>query len=164
MTEDEDLSAAQKRKKYLYAESTLHAVGWWFLGGVIAAVVFIAALSFALPGPGLRAYPVARAAGLAVYCAATAAVGVGILLKKPWSYWPMWALLGLGVLNFPMGTLFAYFAWSRIWPTGRYLFSDEHLENVSETPGIDMPFSPLLALAAAPLVLGLLFVASLFLR
>lgn len=130
-------SAEAVRREHLSHEASVKGIGFLFLlGGVlmglgVGSVVFA---NFQTRSPG-GTPEILIALLLLVLTVLQCWVGFGIRRLRPWARIPGVVFSVLGLLAFPLGTIFsAYFLYLLLSRKGRMVFSAEYAEIMAATP------------------------------
>lgn len=149
-TEEETL-----RRDHLSAEGAVKSVGiLLFLGALMTAGVGAAAPVEAIPFGPFTVPPVF----LIIMGMIQAVVGIGIRLLQPWSRIPGIVLCSIGLLRFPMGTIFCIlFIYYLANKRGSFVLSPAYRAIVAATPHVKRKTSSLtiIVLLLLLVILGL---------
>ncbi|MEN3942802.1 hypothetical protein WJU23_15995 [Prosthecobacter sp. SYSU 5D2] len=142
------------RRDHLSAEGAIKSVGiLLILGGLVTLSAGSSAPAEVIQ-IGLLNVP---AAFLIIVGAVQTGIGLGIRLLKPWSRIPGILICALGLLNFPVGTVFcALFIYYLANKRGTFVLSPEYKAVVAATPQVKRKTSILLIvfLLLLPVIFG----------
>lgn len=132
-----ETSAEAVRREHLSHEASVKGIGFLFLlGGVLMGLAVGSAVfaSFQTRSPG-------ETSGIFIFLLLLVLtvlqcwVGIGIRRLRPWARIPGVVFSVLGLLAFPLGTIFsAYFLYLLLSRKGRMVFSAEYAEIMAATP------------------------------
>lgn len=132
------------RKKYLSAEANIQSLGSLFLLAAVFSGVGCAMSLYSVFGvrrgvviPEVIPSLVVVAAMMIVFTVLYAGTGMGLRRLKVWSRWGATVFSAIGLIAFPVGTIFAalflYILWSR---KANYVFRPEYQRVIAATPHI----------------------------
>lgn len=152
-----DSEAEEIRREHIKHETSVRAIGLlYYLSGGVMLVLSIAMLGGSFSGTALQGLTVGLGVLYLGLGALMLVVARGVRKLAPWARIATIVLAAIGLLGFPVGTLFnAYILYLVLSKKGKRIFEDDYRDIIEATPHIKYRTSIIVWIVLGIVVLGL---------